>query len=414
MSRALRLLLTGIFVAAWLAPAQADELNPDRDILVTLENQGARSTTMGAPYRARKRYTISAEARRQSTEIVSEYGLREIDHWPIRSLSVYCFVYRIPDGEDRAAVIEQLRTDSRVESVQVLNEFETGSSPGNDYDDTYADLQHGLQTLNLTAAHQHSRGKGVRIAVIDSNADTHHEDLRGRIKSVDDFAPRGALPDRDHGTAVTSIIVARANNAKGIVGVAPDAQLSLYAACWSSPDTGTVVCDSFTLAKAIDTLLEKPPHVLNMSLAGPADALLERLLRAAHRRGVILVAASPGGDQRSFPASMEEVIAVRSGQSSRLEDGPIHAPGEQILVAAPGNKYEFRSGSSLAAAHVSGVVALMLAVSPDEQATSVRSILEQSQGSADIDFKTVDACIALQLADPSLGCNGRQLVRTKL
>lgn len=414
MSRGLRLFLTGVFIAAWLLPAQADELDPDRDILVTFENHGARSTTVGAPYRARKRYTISAEARRQSTEIVNEYGLREVDHWPIRSLSVYCFVYRVPVGEDRATVIDQLRSDSRVESVQVLSEFETGSSPGPGYDDTYANLQHGLQTLNLEAAHQHSRGKGVRVAVIDSNADTRHEDLRGRIKSVEDLAPSGVLADRDHGTAVTSIIVARPNNARGIVGVAPDAQLSLYAACWSDPDTDTAVCNSFTLAKAIDALLERPPHVLNMSLAGPHDALLERLLRTAHRQGVILVAASPRGDKQPFPASMEEVIAVRSGSGYFPEDGAIFAPGEQILVAAPGDKYEFRSGSSLAAAHVSGVVALMLAVSPDEHATSVRSILEQSQASAGIDDPSLDACIALQLADPSLGCDSRQLVKTKL
>lgn len=412
MSRGLLSLLAGIIVAAMLSPAQADELNPERDILVTFENQGARSTTVGAPYRARKRYTISAEARRQSTDIANEYGLQEIDHWPIRSLSVYCFVFRIPEGENRATVINQLRTDSRVESVQVLNEFETGSSRGPNYDDTYANLQHGLQALNLRAAHQHSRGKGVRIAVVDSNADTRHEDLKGRIETVENFAPSGVLPDRDHGTAVTSIIAARANNAKGIVGVAPDAQLSLYVACWSNPDSDTAICDSFTLAKAIDTLLEKPPHVLNMSLAGPPDSLLERMLRAAHQRGVVLVAASPGGDRHAFPASLEEVIAVRSGPGSHLDSGPIHAPGEQILVAAPGNKYDFRSGSSLAAAHVSGVVALMLAISPHEDSASVRSILERSQAFAGIDNPIVDACIALHLADPSLDCESPQLVKT--
>ncbi len=413
MLRPLPLIVAGMIVAAMLLPARADELNPSRDILVTFENQGARSTTVGAPYRARKRYAISAEARRQSTDIADEYSLREIDHWPIRSLSVYCFVYRIPDGEDRATVIDRLRADERIESVQVLNVFETGTNPGPDYDDTYANLQHVLQSLNLTAAHQHSRGKGVRIAVIDSNADTRHEDLRGRIKTVDDFAPSGALPDRDHGTAVTSIIVARPNNAKGIVGVAPDAELSLYAACWSNPGSGPAICDSFSLAKAIDTLLERPPHVLNMSLAGPSDALLERMLSAAHRRGVILVAASPGDGGQPFPASMEEVIGVRSGPGSNLEGGPIRAPGKQILVAAPGNNYEFRSGSSLAAAHVSGVVALLLAISPDEGAPAVREILEQSQSSAGVDNPVIDACIALQLTDPSLGCDDRQLVKTK-
>lgn len=386
-------------------PGFADQTDSERDILVTFENEGARVSTVGAPYRARKRYTISADAMRQSTDISKEYGLQEVDHWPIRSLSIYCFVYRVAHGEDRAAVVDRLRSDSRVESVQVLNEFETGSKGTDYYDDTYANLQHGLDALNLTRAHQHSRGKGIRIAVIDSNADMRHEDLKGRIKKVDDFAPDGSSPDRDHGTAVTSVIVARANNSKGIVGVAPDAQVYLYVACWSDPGSDTAICDSFTLAKAIDSLLDKPPNVLNMSLAGPQDPLLERLLRAAHQLGTILVAASPDSDKQAFPASMENVIAVRSGPGAHLEGGPILAPGKQILVAAPDNYYDFRSGSSLAAAHVTGVVALMLAISPDTGPTLVQSILEQSQAGQDKESVSIDACVALQLTVPSINCD---------
>lgn len=398
--------LAAIAIVFASLPVCADKTDPERDILVTFVNEGARLTTVGAPYRARKRYSISADAMRRSADIATEYGLQEVDHWPIRSLSVYCFVYRIADGEDRSTIIDRLRADSRVESAQVLNEFETGSKRVDYYDDTYANLQHGLDALNLTQAHQHSRGRGIRIAVIDSNADTHHEDLEGRIRKVDDFAPDGSLPDRDHGTAVTSIIVANANNAKGIVGVAPEAQLYLYVACWSDPDSETAICDSFTLAKAIDTLLEKPPNVLNMSLAGPPDPLLERLLKAAHRRGTVLVAASPDSDNLAFPASMDAVIAVHSGPGAHLEGGPIFAPGNKILVATPNNAYDFQSGSSLAAAHVSGVVALMLAVSPNTKPTSVRSILEQSQAGPDKDDVSIDACMALQLTEPSINCGG--------
>lgn len=411
MSRILLSFIASFLTIAMPSFTQADELDHERDILVTFENRDARSTTTSVPYRARKRYSISAEAKRFSSGIASEFDLREIDQWPIRSLSVYCIVYRIPENADRASIVDRLRADERVESVQELNMFEVGSSPVPEYDDTYANLQHGIKALNLTGAHQHSRGEGVLVGVIDGNADTGHEDISGRIKTIDDFLPDGALTDQDHGTAVTSIIVARANNAKGIVGVAPDAELALYVACWSDPNYDTAICDSFSLAKALDRLIEKPPDVLNLSLAGPADPLLERLLKATHQKGVVIVAASLDGNMRAFPASLDEVISVRAAPNSDV-GGSITAPGKQILVATPGNDYDFRSGSSLAAAHVSGVVALMLAIAPDKEPASVREILEKSQSSAGENNSIVDACIALQLAENSFDCDSRQMVKT--
>lgn len=400
-----------VCIAALVAlPAlvNAAQTDPERDILVTFENVAARATTTGTPYKNRKRYAISAEARRQANAVAREYGLHPVDHWPIKSLSVYCFVYRVADQEDRDLIVEKLRADARVESVQVLQEFETGTTVSTTYDDTYADLQHGLDTLNLSGAHRHSLGVGVRIAVIDSGADIDHEDLRGRVQTIKNFADKRTVPDRDHGTAVTSIIVANANNAKGIVGVAPEASIELYVACWSAADAATAVCDSFSLAKAIDTVLEQPPDVLNLSLTGPADPLLERLLREAFADDVIIVAARPESMRHpaNFPASMAEVIDV--GSSIIMEEnrsGPIFAPGEQIIVALPENAYDFRSGSSLAAAHVSGVIALLLALVPEAGFETVESLLKRSQIRQDTGHFSVNACKALQLANPSLGCD---------
>ena len=80
-----RLLL--LLIVSFTAPAVAAETDPDRDILVTFENVSARATTTGAPYRGRKRYAISPDARRQADAIAEEYGLQKVDHWPIRSLS---------------------------------------------------------------------------------------------------------------------------------------------------------------------------------------------------------------------------------------------------------------------------------------------------------------------------------------
>ena len=131
-------------------PLAAQPNDADRDILVTFDNHGARSqsTAAGAPYRNRKRYSIASAARRAANDVRDEYDLLEIDHWPIRSLSVYCFVYRVPPGEDRDTVIARLQLDERVESVQPLQEFETSMSADENYDDTYANLQHGLSLLD--------------------------------------------------------------------------------------------------------------------------------------------------------------------------------------------------------------------------------------------------------------------------
>lgn len=405
-----RMGLVVLTVAAFApAVAFAQDRNADRDILVTLDNVTVRATTNSAPYRARKRYSISTEARRHASAVAREYGLEQIDHWPIRSLSVYCLVYRAPAGGDRERLVEALRADSRVESAQPLHQFETRVTAQEGYDDTYVGLQHGLSSLNLSAAHRYSRGEGVRVAVIDSNADTGHEDLRGRVRRIEDFANDESGAGLEHGTAVTSVIAARANNARGIVGVAPDARLDLYVACWSQADSETAVCDSFTLAQALDTLLENQPDVLNLSLAGPEDELVRRLLVEADDRGIVLIAArtDDADGTRPFPASMKQVIAVSSSRPGNHGPGDsVFAPGEQILVAVPDNNYDFRSGSSLAAAHVSGVVALVLAVSPNTDASGIRALLQKSQAGTDDGRVSIDACSALRIANPALHCGG--------
>ena len=127
----------------------------------------------------------------------------------------------------------------------------------------------------------------------------------------------------------------------------------------------------------------------------------------AHRLGVVVVAADPrvtAGSQ-VFPASMEQVIAVGSSGSGVPERGDsILAPGDQILVAVPDDNYDFRSGSSLAAAHVSGVIALLLAISPDTDMSAIQSVLRRSQASTEDGRVSVNACAALEFTDPSLSC----------
>ena len=143
-----------------------------------------------------------SQVRRDSAAVAAEYSLKEIEHWPLQSLSVYCFIYRVPEGADRQSIVATLNADARVESAQPLQGFEVSMTPADSYDDTYANLQYGLDVLHIPAAHRTTQGAGIRIAMIDSNVDKNHEDLRGRIEWIREFSNKGqsALGIRQYGS----------------------------------------------------------------------------------------------------------------------------------------------------------------------------------------------------------------------
>jgi Subtilase family len=409
-----------LVIALFAATASAgEERLPDstRDILVTLASAGPASVSggNGAPYHKRKRYSTSLDTQLLAAKVADDYALEEIAHWPIRSLSVLCIVFRVADPDARDLVIGLLRADPRIDSAQPLQRFTTQASPVRPYDDTYIGLQRGLEVMGVRTAHRYSRGRGIDIAVVDGPADVQHEDLQGRITAIHDFTDPRDGKDAEHGTAVASIIGASANNARGIVGVAPESDIEVYVACWKERDTEAAACSSFTLAKALDALVSDPADVVNLSLSGPYDPLLERLLAKLARAGAAIVAARPvqGRAHARFPASLAGIIGAASGDrisiampaSTRVAVGSqaLHAPAERIVVALPRDHYDFRSGSSLAAAHVSGVAALLLSVSPNLSANELLQYLRASeqQGPSGI---SINACVALRLADSSRTC----------
>ena len=411
----MRMLKLGLALGVLLLSGHAlaaETPDPDRDILVTFDNDAARSVSAGlaAPYQRRKQYSIARQVRHFSAELAKEYSLQEIDHWPIQSLSVYCFVYRIREGDDRLHIIAKLNADERVESAQVLQIFETSATQDVTYDDTYFNLQYGLAILDIGAAHRTTRGKGIRIAMIDSNVDVGHEDLKGQIDRVREFSNTGVSVNDTHGTAVASVIGARSNNAAGIVGIAPEATLELYVSCWSGGEDKPAICDTFSLSKALDAILDDPPDVLNLSLIGPYDPLLERLIQKASDAGVVVVAAAPDSPRlgNNFPSILQHVIGVAATPSeapvAESTNDTLFAPGDRILVAVPTDSYDFRSGSSLAAAHVSGVVALLLSIAPDHSPAMISNILRRSQVEVAGPMVSINACDALNLASTEKRC----------
>ena len=281
-------------------------------------------------------------------------------------------------------VVQSLAADPRVESAQP-NQVFSGLATGPT--DPYASFQYGAHVIRAPQAHRWATGRGVTVAVIDTGIETNHRDLQGRVAKTANFVDGGAQSfarDR-HGTAIAGVIGARANNDEGIFGVAPEADLIGIKACWHSTAAELEArCSSWTLAKAIDFAVINGARVVNLESRGPAGSAADPAdcqgHRARHRRWV--AAAMEGADAPGFPASLPEVVGVvasdskndvRSGERNRAT--MLAAPGVEILTTTPRQAYAFLSGTSLAAAHVSGVVALLLEREPVMSPSQVRLAL---------------------------------------
>ena len=368
-----------------------------RNPLLSLSRRAA-STAHG--YDGEGPYIAGSPARRAARDLATDYHLALASSWPIAILGVHCLVYAVPTGIDSASLLSALARDRRVESAQPLLSFDTESAP---YNDPYAELQPNLQRLGVSAAQGLSRGAGVRVAVIDTGADTVHPDLRPHAATERNFVDTDdrAFHADAHGTAVAGVIAAVPNNHIGIVGIAPDVELLTYKACWrNAPGDMHAVCNTFTLAQALAAAIEASADVINLSLAGPADPLLTRLVQRALASGAIVVGAvAPDKAHGAFPAGIPGVISVDAIEDESSGTATVRAPGRDVLSLAPDGHYDFYSGSSLATAEISGIVALLRAGHPHLSATAATVLLFQSTpvASGPLARPVPDACTALRM-----------------
>jgi subtilisin family serine protease len=240
--------------------------------------------------------------------------------------------------------------------------------------------------MQIEAAQRWATGHNVTVAIIDTGTDFNHPDLKGQIAEHQDFVDDdpAAFVNDIHGTAVAGVIAALADNGQGIVGIAPDAKLMALKACWpEKSDSPEAVCDSLTLAKALDAAVRLKPAILNLSLTGPFDALLARLIKRRLNSASLSSRQIPEQTDLTsgFPASMENVVPVRLAHKQRSTKPAtrptwIVAPGSEVLTTFPQGTYNFISGSSFAAAHVSGIIALLLELQPNLSAAHVIEILQ--------------------------------------
>ncbi len=239
--------------------------------------------------------------------------------------------------------------------------------------------QYVVDKLHLLEAHQISNGDDVVVAVIDSKIDTAHPDLAGAIAGEYD-AIGTPSPPHAHGTAMAGAIAAHSK----LLGVAPKVRLLAVRAFSGSGESAQST--TFNLLKSIDWAASKNARVINMSFAGPADAMLQEMLIKANARGIVLIAAVGNAGANSpplYPAADVGVIGVTATDAAdklmpQANRGPqiaVAAPGVEILAVSPDGGYQVTSGTSIAAAHASGVAALLLAAKPGLTPAQVRSYL---------------------------------------
>src|SRR5688572_14373817 len=356
-------------------------------------------------------YRVSATATSLIRELARNHSLTLVSEWPIEQLQMHCVLFRIPPGTTREAVIEKLLTDKRVLIAQPLNEFESATSASTSYDDPYARLQSNVNALDVAEAHNISRGSGIRVAIIDTGIDTQHPDLAGRTQLTRNYIDDDAREFRNdrHGTQIAGLIAASANNGIGIVGVAPDVRLLALKACWQASPISAGRCNSFTLAQGLADALAARAQVINLSLVGPSDPLLEALVAKAIAAGIIVVGAASDDPRFGFPARLPRVLGVAEAETSSQERNDIlRAPARDIVTLVPNGHYDFASGSSLATAQISGVVALLLARNQKLGISRLRELLAQSTENHDTTrgpFRSVNACVAVARLVRGATCN---------
>ena len=293
------------------------------------------------------------------------------------------FRFRITDGRPVADVIRALESENigvaqpnYVFKLQQDASLAATSARGDP-------SQYVVDKLRLVDVHRIAIGGNVLVAVIDSEIDGKHPELAGAV--IEEF---DAIGNHDkphvHGTGMAGAIAAH----RRLMGVAPGVRL-LAIHAFSSSGTDTAQATSAHILAGIDWAISKGARIINMSFAGPDDPILQLALQKAHDKGVVLIAAAGNMGPKSpplYPAADPNVIAVTATdakdqllpQANQGAYVAVAAPGVDILEPAPNGTYQVTTGTSVAAAHVTGIAALLLDRDPTLDAAAIRDILTTS------------------------------------
>jgi hypothetical protein len=378
--------------------------------------------TADRPHRPREILTLvdAARASEIATRLQRQYNVTAEPRVSLPLLDGAIIRLRLKGDRSLDSLLEALSTDPGVQLAQPNYAYGVSEDPALD---SQSIPQYAGEKIRLKEAHDLARGRGVMVAVIDTTIEVAHPELAGAVAGAFDALEGGASKAEAHGTEIAGILAARAR----LIGVAPEAKL-LSVRAFKGGGAQPAQSTTLQLLRGIDWAFDAGAKVMNMSFAGPKDPLLERIIKAAADKGVIFVAAAGNNGPKAapvYPAAYPEVIAVTAtdeddklyGKANRGDYISIAAPGVDILAPAPKSRYELSSGTSMAAAHVSGVVALLLERDAKLGSDEVRAILSSTARKPDGSFDKdsigsgiVDAASALgkeakgePSAEPTLG-----------
>jgi thermitase len=302
----------------------------------------------------------------------------------------------VSEPTDVDAILSTLREDPNVEFAELEKLYTMHFVPN---DPRYNEL-YGLSLLNCEKAWDITQGDNVLVAVVDSGVDYNHPDLAANMwhdpnNNVGrDFSGDGnnvredddPMDTHGHGTHVAGTIAAIGNNGVGVIGVAPKVQIMAVKVFPHATDK--------VIAKALKYAVDCGAKVINNSW-GPTgreerNEVIEVAVDYVHSKGGICIfsAGNENDDVRFYsPANSRNVIAVAATDSNDTKASfsnygdlvDVAAPGVSILSARRGtNNYVTLSGTSMAAPHVSGAVALLLSKYPSLSFDAVRNILRST------------------------------------
>ncbi len=336
------------------------------------------------------------------SDLATEFGIKRVADWPIATLGIRCFVFAHNNSNLNDDWLNDLKDNELIDDVQTLKIHQVATAS---YNDPLLNMQNGLKTLQASESHRWATGSGVKVAVIDTGLDTQHIELKDKTRITRDYVFQNQQSFREdiHGTAIAGVIAADANNNSGMVGVAPNADIVAIKACWQEQKNySAAFCNTYTLSKAVNYAINIGVDIINLSLAGPPDPLLEKLLEQAMKNNIIVVGSVHPRLRHSFPTNVTGVIAVtdQTNNNSRQAERVIHAPGNKILSTGPDDKYDFFSGSSISTAHVSGVLALLRERKPHLSPQQAQEALHNSTSSQGY----INACYAVSQLIRASGC----------
>jgi subtilisin family serine protease len=367
---------------------------------------GVAALVTGRPHRSREILVLVKAARADeiATGLAREHNVTAEPRVPVVLLDGVIVRLRLRQGQSLAALLAAISADPDVELAQPNYDYkasEKASLPK-------GAPQYAGEAIKLEEAHRLARGRGVMIAVIDTAMDEAHPELAGAIAGKFDAVGNSPARPEPHGTEIAGILAARAQ----LTGVAPEAKL-LSVRAFSGGKAKPALSTSFQLLKGIDWAFASGAKIMNMSFTGPQDPLLERMVKAAAEKGVIVIAAAGNEGPKAppvYPAAYPEVIAVTATDEKDKLYGKANRGG-YVFIAAPGvdiapglkGSYGISSGTSMAAAHVSGVVALLLERDGKLDWSGVRAILSKSARKPDSPLAAEDFGAGIVDAAGALG-----------